>query len=107
MTAGFQVAPEDTGAVLVLGSNAMCGADVSAAVMWGRRVRVLPHAGPHPALQATFSQREKDTPSGFSLIWTTAISHIAGGHRPPLQFEASELILFLKQGSFAALASTC
>ena len=35
------------------------------------RVRECVNLGPHPALRATFSQREKDTPSGFSLIWTT------------------------------------
>src|SRR5437870_7231956 len=47
------------------------------------RVRECVNLGPHPALflrlhpvglalrAATFSQREKDTPSGFSLIWTT------------------------------------
>ena len=49
------------------------------------RVRECVNLGPHPALflmlrpvglalrAATFSQREKDTPSGFSLIWTTAV----------------------------------
>src|SRR5438128_3282589 len=42
------------------------------------RVRECVNLGPHPALRATFSQREKDTPSGFSLIWTTVIYD----HRP-------------------------
>ena len=37
------------------------------------RVRECVNLGPHPALRATFSQREKDTPSGFSLICTTLV----------------------------------
>src|SRR5207248_7018611 len=39
------------------------------------RVRECVNLGPHPALRATFSQTEKDTPSGFSLIWTTVVEN--------------------------------
>src|SRR5205823_12981162 len=38
------------------------------------RVRECVNLGPHPALRATFSRREKDMPSGCSLIWTTLIN---------------------------------
>src|SRR6266480_6969638 len=38
------------------------------------RVRECVNLGPHPALRATFSRREKDTPSSFSLIWTTVVT---------------------------------
>src|SRR5438046_4391251 len=62
------------------------------------RVRECVNLGPHPALRATFSRREKDTPSYFSLIWTIVVCDrprsrtwkIAGGHRPPLQHVQSE-----------------
>src|SRR5438046_6199376 len=63
-----------------------------------RRVRVKEcvNLGPHPALRATFSDREKDMPSRLMLILDTS-SHVydrrfyvarekqAGSHKPPLQ----------------------
>jgi hypothetical protein len=33
-----------------------------------------PRKYPHPALRATFSRREKDTPDGFFLLWTHVVT---------------------------------
>src|SRR5438128_12419401 len=41
--------------------------------------------------------RQQDCNFGQQWFMTPTISHIEGGHRPPLQFEASGLILLLKR----------